>query len=208
MRATMALADTPCSTRVTAIALNTTDSCGVGMRLVISRNAISPRLSLPRMSRARSNPCTVILSGSIRAMSDFKVLRLAMVQLLLGLFAFFSDRKRSLAMDTHHCLFSPNQSHIKFYQLHGFAAPYPRAKSCRIFSPGRIVENVNGEQMKIASSDGTSQSRQFAEFFAALTERELPDQIFERALDSLIDSVGCGLFGATQPWSTALRCMV
>src|SRR5260221_9930759 len=99
MRATMALADTACSTRVTAIALNTTDSCGVGMRLVISRNAISPRLSLPRMSRARSNPCTVILSGSIRAMSDFRVLRLAMVGILLGLFEFFSDRKRYLAMD-------------------------------------------------------------------------------------------------------------
>src|SRR5258706_11318435 len=36
--------------------------------------------------------------------------------------------------DTHHHLFSPNPSHIKFYQLHGFAAPWPRAKWCRIFS--------------------------------------------------------------------------
>jgi 2-methylcitrate dehydratase PrpD len=59
----------------------------------------------------------------------------------------------------------------------------------------------NGEQMKLVSSDQGSESRQFAEFFAALSERDLPEQIFDRALDSLIDSVGCGLFGATQSWS-------
>src|SRR5882672_3938299 len=70
-RAAIALGVMPCSTSVTARALNTVDSCFVGSRPFSSRKATSPSDALPSSSSTRSCPRTTIRSAVDQAMSDF-----------------------------------------------------------------------------------------------------------------------------------------
>src|SRR4249919_3690303 len=69
MRVAIALGVRPCSTNVTAMALNTTDSRVVGRRSVSSRNAMSPSERVPRISLHRSKPLTVMVEGVLQAIS-------------------------------------------------------------------------------------------------------------------------------------------
>jgi len=49
----------------------------------------------------------------------------------------------------------------------------------------------------------THHSSEIAEYFANLSLKEIPEEIITRARRVLLDSLGCGLFGATQLWSKA-----
>src|SRR4051812_26487577 len=55
--------------------------------------------------------------------------------------------------------------------------------------------------MKRDSPATQSAGHDYINFLATLDEHKVPAPIFERAQASLIDSVGCGLFGATQTWA-------
>ncbi len=57
---------------------------------------------------------------------------------------------------------------------------------------------MNVEVMRNSSHAGST-----VEFLAALTLRDIPDAIIARARRVLLDGIGCGLFGATQPWGKA-----
>ena len=46
-----------------------------------------------------------------------------------------------------------------------------------------------------------SHALRLIEFAAALAERPLPDAIARNAKRCLLDNLGCGLFGASQPWA-------
>src|SRR3972149_4167588 len=60
----------PCSTRVTSMALNTADCCGPGSDPLISSHAISPRLTLPRISLGKSRPHTTMRSDVLHPMLE------------------------------------------------------------------------------------------------------------------------------------------
>src|SRR5688572_65077 len=74
-RAASALGVTPCSTSVTAMALNILDSRSSGTLPVISRKAMSPRLTWPRISPGRSLPRTTMRSALDQPSSERMGLR-------------------------------------------------------------------------------------------------------------------------------------
>ena len=46
----------------------------------------------------------------------------------------------------------------------------------------------------------TSHGEAMVDFAATLSERSVPPRVLKQAADCLLDSIGCGLFGAKQPW--------
>jgi len=54
--------------------------------------------------------------------------------------------------------------------------------------------------MSAPGSDAVRHSGRLVEFAAALSPASVPDRIFDQAQGCVADSIGCGLFGATQPW--------
>lgn len=57
--------------------------------------------------------------------------------------------------------------------------------------------------MKLESVQQRYHANTFADFFAGLSLRDVPGTIVNRAHRVVLDSLGCGLFGATQAWSRA-----
>src|SRR5690349_10365958 len=47
----------------------------------------------------------------------------------------------------------------------------------------------------------TSPSRDLTDFLHALAPSILPDSVLEAAQQALLDTLGCALFGAPEPWS-------
>jgi len=56
-----------------------------------------------------------------------------------------------------------------------------------------------------ASVAADTSTRELARFVAGLTLDVIPAEVVSRAQRSLLDTFGCGLFGATLPWSAILR---
>ena len=57
--------------------------------------------------------------------------------------------------------------------------------------------------MKLEAVQKPYHADSLVEFFAALSLREVPATIVNRARRVVLDSLGCGLFGASQAWSKA-----
>jgi len=57
--------------------------------------------------------------------------------------------------------------------------------------------------VKLEAVRQPSHAANVVEFFAALSLRDIPDAIVARARRVVLDSFGCGLFGATQAWGKA-----
>ena len=55
--------------------------------------------------------------------------------------------------------------------------------------------------MKIESSPTGGHAAKLIEFVAALPAHAIPKVAFDNARRCLLDAIGCGLFGAGQPWS-------
>jgi 2-methylcitrate dehydratase PrpD len=52
---------------------------------------------------------------------------------------------------------------------------------------------------------GDSHARRLLEFAQRLAQRPLPPPLAAQAKRCLLDNLGCGLFGANQPWSRIMR---
>ena len=55
--------------------------------------------------------------------------------------------------------------------------------------------------MKLEPPPALTQGQQLVECLQALEIEKMPAKVIEQAQWCLLDSVGCGLFGSTQPWS-------
>jgi len=54
--------------------------------------------------------------------------------------------------------------------------------------------------VRAAARVAASQGESLVDFAASLSVRHLPPRVLKQAADCLLDSLGCGLFGAKQPW--------
>jgi 2-methylcitrate dehydratase PrpD len=59
--------------------------------------------------------------------------------------------------------------------------------------------------MSHESRERTGHATQLLRFAYTLIERPLPERLAEEAKRRLLDNIGCGLFGASQPWSQLMR---
>lgn len=57
--------------------------------------------------------------------------------------------------------------------------------------------------MKLEAMPQNYHSSEVADYFSAVSLNSIPDQVIEGARRVLLDSLGCGLFGASQIWSKA-----
>ncbi len=51
----------------------------------------------------------------------------------------------------------------------------------------------------------TTHTRRIAEFVSGLTYDEIPPEVRERIKLLILDAIGCGIYGASQPWCTILQ---
>src|SRR5215469_1220358 len=52
---------------------------------------------------------------------------------------------------------------------------------------------------------GVSHTRAIAGFVSGLTYEAIPPQVCERIKLLILDAIGCGIYGAGQPWCTILQ---
>ena len=58
--------------------------------------------------------------------------------------------------------------------------------------------------MKIVSPSNKNHTARLVEFASTLTPAAIPRVAFDNAKHCLLDAIGCGLFGASQPWSAIM----
>ena len=58
--------------------------------------------------------------------------------------------------------------------------------------------------MKIENALGAHHAAQLIDFAATLKSAAIPRIAYDNAQRCLLDAIGCGLFGASQPWSTIM----
>ena len=58
--------------------------------------------------------------------------------------------------------------------------------------------------MKISGSPSANHAARLIDFACTLTPDAIPTLAYSNALRCLLDAIGCGLFGASQPWSTIM----